>query len=119
MVRQSILNSIQRYLRVLDKEGISPSFGFLFGSQVTGKTHKYSDIDLVVISSLFDETKEYEPRARLWRIAAITDCRIEPIPCGVKQWEVDDGTPILEVARQEGIRIDYKPPSSKRKAIAK
>ncbi len=106
MVEQSILDSIQRYFSDLRKSGINPSFGVLFGSQITGKTHEYSDIDLIVVARRFDETKAYKPRALLWRVAARSDSRIEPIPCGVKQWEVDDGTPILEVARREGIRVE-------------
>ena len=31
--------------------------------------------------------------------------RIEPIPCGLKQWEEDDASAIIEIARRNGIRI--------------
>ena len=41
----------------------------------------------------------------LWRIAARTDSRIEPIPVGEQQYETDDSSAIIETARREGQRI--------------
>jgi hypothetical protein len=38
----------------------------------------------------------------LWRLAARTDNRIEPIPCGERQWLEDDASAIIEIARREG-----------------
>jgi hypothetical protein len=38
----------------------------------------------------------------LWRVAARTDSRIEPIPCGSLQWRDDDSSAIIEIARREG-----------------
>jgi len=37
-----------------------------------------------------------------WRVAARTDSRIEPIPCGVRQWIEDQSSAIIEIARREG-----------------
>jgi hypothetical protein len=39
---------------------------------------------------------------QLWRLAARVDSRIEPIPCGSRQWREDDGSAIIEIARREG-----------------
>jgi len=39
---------------------------------------------------------------KLWRIAARTDSRIEPIPVGKKQYKQDDSNMIIEIARREG-----------------
>ncbi len=36
---------------------------------------------------------------------ASADNRIEPIPCGQREWEMDQGRPILEIARREGVII--------------
>jgi hypothetical protein len=38
----------------------------------------------------------------LWRIAARVDSRIEPIPCGSRQWREDDSSAVIEIARREG-----------------
>jgi len=105
---QSIINSIRKYLEAVEARGIEPSFGILYGSQVTGKTNEWSDIDLVVVARRFDSDYQHRDVSLLWRVAALVDSRIEPIPCGVKQWEEDDGTPIIEIARQEGVVVRKK-----------
>jgi hypothetical protein len=39
------------------------------------------------------------------RNAARTDSRIEPVPVGQRQYEEDDSSAILEIARREGFVI--------------
>ena len=41
----------------------------------------------------------------LWILTARTDCRIEPIPCGEREWVEDDSRAIIEIARREGVII--------------
>jgi len=77
-------------------------FGVVFGSQVTGNTNAWGDIDLLVISPKYDNRQSREDINLLWRLAARTDNRIEPIPCGEKQWIEDDSSAILEIARRVG-----------------
>jgi len=38
----------------------------------------------------------------LWRVAARTDSRIEPFPVGQRQFEQNDSSAIIEIARREG-----------------
>ena len=38
----------------------------------------------------------------LWRLAGRIDSRIEPIPCGLRQWDEDDASAIIEIARRQG-----------------
>ena len=106
MVDESIIQLVQRYLRKLPEFGIQPSFGILFGSYVTGRAHQWSDIDLVVIAKQFDTEYPHEDVSKLWRAAGRVDSRIEPIPCGERQWEEDDETPIIEIARREGVKVE-------------
>jgi hypothetical protein len=42
----------------------------------------------------------------LWRIAAATDSRIEPVPAGKIQFETDDENAIIEIARRTGYIIN-------------
>ncbi len=105
MVDESIIETVKRYLNHLRSQGFDARFGVLFGSHVTGDTHKYSDIDLMVVSPQFDPPRDRRDRIFLWTSVLPIDINIEPIPCGLKQWEEDDETPIIEVARREGIII--------------
>ena len=105
MVDAAIIASVRNYVRTLADEGFPVSSGLVFGSHAKGIAGQWSDIDVVVISPLFDGEIEYENIFKLWRMAARTDNRIEPIPCGERQWREDDGTPIIEIARREGVII--------------
>ncbi len=105
MVDESIVKSAQKYLRAVNKSGIPVSFGVVFGSQVNGTAHKWSDIDLLVISPRFDGEIKHKDVALLWRTIVATDSRIEPIAVGERQWEEDDSSAIIEIARREGKTI--------------
>jgi predicted nucleotidyltransferase len=105
MVDRGIVESVKKYLSKLTAEGIPVQFGVIFGSYTQGRANKWSDIDLVVVSKKYDKNYSHEDINRLWRAAARTDSRIEPIPCGVEEWEKDDERIIIEVARREGVKI--------------
>ena len=106
MAEEAIIKSVKRYLDALMQVGIPVKFGIIFGSCARNDTHKWSDIDLLVISSLYDKTYNREDANLLWRTAARIDNRIEPIPIGVNRWETDDESAIIETARREGIRVN-------------
>jgi predicted nucleotidyltransferase len=82
MVDEAIINVVRQYLRALVEKGIPVHQGVIFGSQVSGQSHQWSDIDVLVISSQFDGERKREDVNLLWRIAARTDSRIEPIAVG-------------------------------------
>jgi hypothetical protein len=104
MVEETVIAAVKRYLAALPAEGIHAQRAVLFGSFVRGQAGKYSDIDLIVIAPEFDGPREISLVQALWR-ATIADNRIEPIPCGEQEWETEQGRPILEIARREGIVI--------------
>jgi predicted nucleotidyltransferase len=109
MVAEPVVMAVRRYLRALDRSGINVRFGVVFGSQATGTANQWSDIDLLVVSPRFDAERTRKDIDLLWRIAARTDSRIEPVPCGERQWREDDGSAIIEIARRHGDRVDCLP----------
>ena len=102
MVDKSVVSIVQKYLHAVSEQGIPVKAGVVFGSQVTGKTHKWSDIDLVVISPRFDKKRKRDDIDLLWFVAAKTDSRIEPIAVGEKQYQDDRVSAIIDIARREG-----------------
>jgi len=112
MVDESIVKVVRQYLQALVQHGIPVRFGVLFGSQVNGCPNPWSDIDLLVVSPRFDEERKREDVNLLWRVAARTDSRIEPIMVGQRQFEEDDSSPIIEIARREGLVIAVNPLSN-------
>jgi len=106
MAHDATIVLVRNYLRSVAANGLPVRFGVPYGSHVTGRTHESSDIDLMVVSPRFDGERRREDIDLLWTLTLETDTRIEPIPCGERQWEEDDGTPIIEIARQRGERVE-------------
>ena len=105
MVEEAVIESVKRYLASLPALGIHARRAVLFGSYVQGRVDEYSDIDLVVIAPEFDGARDIALIEKLWQATISADNRIEPIPCGEQEWETDQGRPILEIARREGVII--------------
>ena len=106
MVDQYVLKSVRNYLKAVQTEGIAVRFGIIFGSHATGRSDRWSDIDVLVVSPHFDAPRNRRDIDLLWRLAAKSDSRIEPIPCGKRQWEEDSSSAIVEIARREGETIN-------------
>jgi uncharacterized protein len=105
MSEKNIERIIHNYLTSLRASGIPIDRIILFGSHTTDRHDEDSDIDLVVVSPLFDEGIQRADVIKLWIVAARVDSRIEPVHCGSRQWEIDDESAILEIARREGREI--------------
>lgn len=105
MVDPAIVSEVRDYLRCLSQNGLVVSFGVLFGSQVTGTPGPLSDIDVIVVSPEFDGKIPRKRIDQLWRVAARSDSRIEPIPCGERQWDEDCVDAVIEIARTEGCTV--------------
>lgn len=102
MVDKTIVKSVQNYLAYVNRQGIPVSYGVIFGSYAKNQAHQWSDIDVLVVSPLFDKNHTAEDHERLWMYAARTDYRIEPIAVGEQQYKDDDSSMIIEIARREG-----------------
>jgi predicted nucleotidyltransferase len=102
MLEQSVVRVITNYVAAVRNSGITVDHAVVFGSQVSGHSHAYSDIDLLIVSPDFDNMRDRSGINLLWRLAAKVDSRIEPIPCGSLQWKHDDSSAIIEIARQQG-----------------
>lgn len=105
MVDDVAVGVIKRYLSQLQQSGMDVRCAVLFGSRASGSHGHESDIDVLVVSPRFDNPTGRSDADLLWRVAAQTDSRLEPIPCGERQWAEDQGSPLLEVVRRQGFLI--------------
>ena len=109
MAKRAIVNKVRKYLNILQENGFPVTGGIIYGSYARGEETPDSDIDVLVLSPLFDRDR----RARvgeLWSLTRKADIRIEPVPVGEKRFQTDNVSPLLEIARREGIflRVDEK-----------
>ena len=49
MVDESIVKSVQNYLRAVSRKRVPVKYGVLFGSYARGQQHEWSDIDLLIV----------------------------------------------------------------------
>lgn len=105
MVSQSIETVVRQFLRAAAEAGIHAQRAVLFGSHARGTADQWSDIDLVIIAPELEPPTNRLLVNKLWELRATTDSRVEPIPCGEREWETDGTRPILEIARREGVLV--------------
>ena len=102
---QTTINEVINYLnQSLISYGIHVDSIALFGSALNGNMNIDSDIDLLLVSSLFDTDDDYV-LAKPWLYTNKVDFRIEPLSIGLKRFATDDTSPVIELVRQTGIEI--------------
>ncbi len=104
MPDKKTINIVQLYLRTLKDNNINIDKAILFGSYATGKEKDDSDIDLMLVSELFD-TDFMKYLGKIWRLTSVSDYRIEPYVMGKKKFDEDDISPVILAAKQKGYEI--------------
>jgi len=90
------------------KDILSTDAGLVTTNHARGAAREESDIDLAVIAPEFDARNRERLTRKLWAFRATTDNRIEPIAVGRTQGLEDQGSPIIEIVRREGISISVR-----------
>ena len=106
MADEQIINTIRKYIYLLNKRGFAINKAILYGSYVTGKTHESSDIDLMLISENHDEN-DIKKKSLAWTLTRIIDSRIEPYLISPERFKSDESSPLLEIVRNEGMEISF------------
>lgn len=103
--KTGIEKSISLFVEALKKE-IPVEKVILFGSCARARNTRYSDIDIIVVSSYFVRKKKIESMQYLFHIAAKVDSRIEPIPATPEELRKCDPRTFLGQAVSSG-RVYY------------
>lgn len=94
---------VKKYAKKLKEENYPFSAIYLFGSCAKGKAHKWSDIDVAVVSNKLKRSRD-ENRFLLWDMRLDVDTRIEPHGFTVKDFQ-DQCDPMAHEIKKTGIRI--------------
>ena len=104
MAEKKVIEIIKTYISVLNQAGISIQKAFLYGSYARGEATKHSDIDIMLVSPLFDNS-DNEANIKAWSCTRKVDTRIEPYTVGLQKYLTDDVSPLLQIVKKEGIEI--------------
>jgi predicted nucleotidyltransferase len=100
---KSINNTILKYLELIKKNFPDIDSAYVFGSYVSGKSTKESDIDLALIFKNLDESKRFDTQVQLMMLAAQIDTRIEPHPISFEDFL--SGNPFVAEIKKTGVKI--------------
>lgn len=106
MSRTTAIKIVTKYAKHLQNSGFSYSEVYLYGSHAQNKDKESSDIDVCVVSPLFDAKDWDKKRKKLWYLRRDIDVRIEPI--GVSPEEFENTFPLADEIKKNGILIDSK-----------
>ena len=103
VLKPSIVKLVQAYGRDIAKRGISWDQLIIFGSQSKGKAHKWSDIDVCVVSDQFSDNR-FENRLLLAHNRSDAFYDIEPHPFRPEELQ-DKWDPLATEIRTHGILV--------------
>lgn len=88
-VPEEIIDKIQKFIDFLEKTGIHIEKAILFGSYAKGVYNKWSDIDLALISNVF-EGNRYNDLDKLTDACFAIDTNISALPYRPEDFVTDD-----------------------------
>ena len=106
MSQREATEIVRQYVKLLNKSGLSIYKAFIYGSYATNKASDESDIDVLLVSKVFDEPG-IGAKTQIWALTREVDTRIEPYAVGIKKFLSDDISPLLSIVKREGIEIQY------------
>lgn len=103
MVDAAIRKIVENYI-LLKSEGIPITKAIFFGSYADGIPSPNSDIDLFLVSPIFDKFND-KCIGKIWRLTKNFNYRIEPIAVGEKIFNSENDSPIIATAKIKGYEI--------------
>ncbi len=104
MAEEAIVKTVERYIQLLQNEGIIIEKAYLYGSYANESETEESDIDLMLISSQFNKTDD-NLFGKIWSLTRKINSKIEPYIIGTGKFETDDISPIIQIVKKEGLEI--------------
>jgi len=105
MLQQDAINIVRQYVSNLNNAGVVIFKAYLFGSYARNQANENSDIDVLLVSDVFD-TDDDVILSKPWSPKYRKDYRIDPVAIGRKRFQTDENSIILEVVRKEGLEIN-------------
>jgi predicted nucleotidyltransferase len=90
-------------LNHLREQGLSVQSAYIFGSQVGGTVHEWSDVDVCIISKNF--SRHNDALTYLWRALRQQDVKAGIEPIGFHPDDFIEDIPVVNEILHRGVRI--------------
>lgn len=104
MSKREIIELLREYVILLNLEGISVSKAYLFGSYSNDTASEESDIDIMIVSDIYDENDDLAI-GKIWRLTRKVNSKIEPFLIGSRKFNEDTTSPLISLIKTNGILI--------------
>jgi predicted nucleotidyltransferase len=101
-IPDTVKNVIEKYLTALKEHNIPIRQVFLFGSYAKGNSNEWSDIDLALVSEIFEGVR-IQDRKKIRPITLSISSEIEVLPYRPSDFTPDD--PFVKEILDTGVRI--------------
>lgn len=101
-IPKKVEQEIKEYVKVLKKDKLPIKKVYLYGSYAKGSQHKWSDIDLCIISSNFNDP--WKALRYLWKKRTISDVRYTIEPVGFNPRDFNNSSLANEI-KKHGIEM--------------
>lgn len=98
-----VMRAVWNYIEHIEAQGLQIESAYLFGSQVKGNSHEWSDVDLCVVSRQF--SKNLDALSYLWRMRRRDDIRAGIEPVGFHPNQFNDESALASEILRYGIKI--------------
>ncbi|TAN33545.1 nucleotidyltransferase domain-containing protein [Patescibacteria group bacterium] len=106
-IGREVMEKVGKLKKSIEADGIKVHSIFVYGSYAKGNAHKWSDIDVCVVSKNFG-TKIKEPQNYLWsKRVVLHDYSLEPIGFSYKDFRFSN-SPLISEVRRTGVNIGDK-----------
>jgi predicted nucleotidyltransferase len=100
--RYSVRSIVKNYIKALESENIPVRQAILFGSRVSGKHDRWSDIDIAIVSEVF-EGDRFKDRGKIRKVTLAVSSDLSPLPFRPEDFTIDD--PLVKEILATGMRI--------------
>lgn len=104
MAKAEVIELLEKYILILNSNGIGVYKAFLFGSYSTNTENDASDIDVLIVSEKYDEQDD-EAVGKIWKLTRLVSTKIEPFLIGKSKFISNDNSPLIEQIKTKGIEL--------------
>jgi len=97
-----VKKTIDDYLQALNRDNIPIKAAILFGSHAKGNSREWSDIDIALVSEIF-EGNRIQDKDKIRKITLSVSSNLEVLPFNTKDFSLEN--PLARVIIESGIRL--------------